>query len=258
MSGEEREEAPIATTAADGKGIRVDRRVTLSWLAGAMAAAAAPLRGAYAAPPAGPAATAQPGTATTPPDAPPAWPNAEVKAINASGYGTDPKMLEPTVPWPRTLGKEELRTVAAICDTILPAEGQWPAPSAIGIQDFVDEWISAPYPDQQADRVLVLSGLAWLEAAQKPRQAGTSFADLDEKKRAALLHAAAAADPKGRAFVDKMKFLTTGAYYTSEPGIGELGYIGNEPLEGDYPGPTKEALAHLDGVLRGMGLRRKG
>ena len=36
-----------------------------------------------------------------------------------------------------------------------------------------------------------------------------------------------------------MKFLTTGAYYTSEPGVAELGYVGNEPLEGDYPGPTR-------------------
>ena len=68
---------------------------------------------------------------------------------------------------------------------------------------------------------------------------------------------AAKSGPQGKAFLDRMKFLTTGAYFTSAQGIEELGYIGNVALEGDYPGPTPEALAHLDGVLAKLNLRRK-
>ena len=54
-----------------------------------------------------------------------------------------------------------------------------------------------------------------------------------------------------------MKFLTTGAYYTSEQGIEELGYVGNVAIQGDYPGPTKEALAHLEQVLADLKLSKK-
>ena len=219
--------------------VSVDRRVTLKWLLGAVAASGVPLNGAYAA---APAASE--------------WPEPNPAAVSAPGYGTDPKLLEPVVPWPKTLSPAELRNVAAVCDTILPPEGAWPAPSAIGIQDFIDEWVSAPYPEQSSDRPLLLAGLAWLEAAALARHA-QGYAALDSPARAIILRDAAEADPRGRRFLDRMKFLTTGAYYTSEAGVEELGYIGNVALEGDYPGPTAEALAHLDLVLAGLKLSRK-
>ena len=215
----------------------VDRRVTLKWLFAAVAASGVPLKGAYAAP------AVQ-------------WPKGAPPPVAGSGYGTDPALLEPVVPWPKTLSAAELRTAAALCDTILPAEGKWPAPSAVGIHHFVDEWVSAPYPEQVADRALLLNGFAWVENEAKARH-GRSYADLPEPARAAILGDAAATDPRGAAFLGKMKFLTTGAYYTSEEGVEELGYVGNVALEGDYPGPTPEALAHLDSILAGLNLKRR-
>jgi len=216
----------------------VDRRVTLKWLAGAMAASSLPINGAYAAP------------STS------GWPAVNVPPVSAHGYGTDPALLEPVVPWPKTLSAAQLETTAALCDTILPADGKWPPPSSVGVHHFVDEWVSAPYPDQQADCVTLLSGFAWVEAEAQKRH-GRGYAKLDEAERAAILRSAAKADPRGQAFLDRMKFLTTGAYFTSEQGVEELGYVGNVPLEGDYPGPTPEALAHLDQVLASLNLKRK-
>jgi hypothetical protein len=217
-------------------GFTVDRRVTLKWLFGAIAASGVPLHGAYA------AAAAAP------------WPEGKAAKVDAPGYGTDPKLLEPVVPWPKTLTPAQLRIAAALCDTILPAEGSYPAPSAVGIQDFIDEWVSAPYPDQAADRAVLLAGFDWVEAEARARH-GKGYAALDEAARAAILSDAARAG--GRGFLDRMKFLTTGAYYTSEAGIAELGYVGNTALDGDYPGPTSEAFAHLDKVLAGLNLKRK-
>ncbi len=216
----------------------VDRRVTLKWLAGAMAMTGVPVSGGYA------AQTASP------------WTNIAPPPVTAPGYGTDPTMLEPVIPWPKTLAPAELETAAALSDTILPAEGKWPAPSKVGVHHFIDEWVSAPYLDQQADRRVILSGFAWVEAQASARH-GRPYAKLDEAGRALILADAAKADPQGQAFIDKMKFLVTGAYYTSEPGVEELGYVGNTPIEGDYPGPTPEALAHLDGVLAKLNLKRK-
>ena len=66
------------------------------------------------------------------------------------GYGVDPDLNDPNVPWHKTLSAHQLATVAAIADQILPAEGEYPAPSTLGIPDFIDEWVSAPYPEQRA------------------------------------------------------------------------------------------------------------
>ena len=216
--------------------IEIDRRVTLQWLAGAMAASAVPLTGAYAA-------------------LPRSWPEGTPPPAAGPGYGTDPALLDGVVPWPRTLSREQLETAAAVADTILPPEGPHPAPSAVGVHDFIDEWVSAPYPEQAGDRALVLPGLAWVEAEARARQ-GKAYAALAEADRAAVLRDAPKADARGKAFLDKMKFLTAGAYYTTEAGIAELGYIGNEPIEGDYPGPTPEAYAHLDRLLASLNLKR--
>jgi hypothetical protein len=230
-----------------GGPVIVDRRVTLQWLAGAMAAATLPgcttVREASAVPT--PDAGASP------------WPQLEIAPVDAAGYGTDPNLMQGAVPWPKTLTPAQLETVAALCDTILPAEGSWPAPSAVGIQHFVDEWVSAPYPEQEGDRRLLLNGFAWVEA-EAQRLHGRNYPSLGEADRTAILAAAPQADAKGRDFLSRMKFLTAGAYYTSEHGIAELGYIGNEAISGDYPGPTAEALAHLDGVLAKLNLSRKG
>ncbi len=44
------------------------------------------------------------------------------------------------------------------------------------------------------------------------------------------------------------------AYFASPEGTKDLGYIGNIPIAGDYPGPTPEAIAHLDTILDELGL----
>ena len=53
--------------------------------------------------------------------------------------------------------------------SILPKDDYGPAASDVGVLAMVDEWISAPYPQQQADRPVILEGLAWLEAESTKR-----------------------------------------------------------------------------------------
>lgn len=216
----------------------IDRRVTMKWMLAAMAASAAPLQGAYSAP-----RSASP------------WPAQQPAPITAHGYGTDPKLTDPVVPWPKTLSSDQLATAAALCDTILPPDGPHPAPSKVGVQQFIDEWISAPYPQQTGDRAVLLNGFSWIEQEAKARH-GKAYPQLDEAARALILSDAAVSGPAGRVFLDRMKFLTTGAYYTSAEGIDELGYVGNVAITtGDYPGPTPQAMAHLKQVLAALSLK---
>lgn len=74
---------------------------------------------------------------------------AQIVSLTVStGYGTDPKLSADTVPWGRVMTREQLNLAAAVADTILPPSATSPVPSALSIQEFVDEWISAPYPTQ--------------------------------------------------------------------------------------------------------------
>src|SRR5436305_7746562 len=95
---------------------------------------------------------------------------AAVRAIN--GYGTDPKLNEAYKPgdlWPLTFTPEQRRAVTALCDLIIPADEKSPSASQLQVPDFIDEWVSAPYPRQKEDRKEILVGLKWLDKEAKKR-----------------------------------------------------------------------------------------
>lgn len=157
----------------------------------------------------------------------------------AKGYGTDPKLVAPEkAPWPRLLSDDELQAAAVLADFILPASGAAPAASALGVPDFIDEWISAPYPDQLKDRPVIRDGLKALarkSPAERPK-------------------AMAALQAGGDAFFKRFRALTIGAYYTTEEGFKDIGYIGNIAREADE-GPSAEVKAALDVRLAKLGLK---
>ncbi|NRA79786.1 MAG: gluconate 2-dehydrogenase subunit 3 family protein, partial [Pseudoalteromonas sp.] len=50
------------------------------------------------------------------------------------------------------------------------------------------------------------------------------------------------------------KELVLAAFFCTPEGCKDIGYLGNVPIAGDYPGPSDEAKAHLDQVLAELGL----
>lgn len=217
--------------------IAVDRRLTLKWLMGAMAA--------------GQLAACGDGAKGL------SWP--ELEAIKAASVGKDPDFANIAVPWPLTMTQAQLEATAELADLILPGEGDIPAPSKVGVPAFINEWISAPYPDQHRDRVLIINGLAWLDEESKVRN-GVPFVRAESRAQTAILDDIAFKDrvkpglEKPAEFFGRMRSLTLGAFYTTREGWADIGYMGNTPGTGDYPGPTPEALAHIRGVIEGMGL----
>jgi hypothetical protein len=173
------------------------------------------------------------------------------------GYGTDPNLLNPVTPWHRTMTPHQLQLTAALSDLILPGTADAPAPSAIGIPDFVDEWVSAPYRDQRSDRKVILAGLAWLDDESNTRwQCG--FLETDNQNRRQLLDVMApkngdAALTIENIFFRRLRFVVVGAYYTTPEGFKDIGYIGNVAMV-SYPPPTKEEISSLDEALRKLGL----
>ena len=181
------------------------------------------------------------------------WPGPVPPLPPTRGYGRDPTLMEPKVVWPLTLTPAQRASVDLLADMILPADDVSPGAAKLGIGAFVDEWISAPYPAQQTDRTLILGGLTWLDR-QGEAQSRKPFAALDAKTRGGLLDTLCTAAPTGAMampvrFMDRMRGLLVLGFYTLPEGKADMGYIGDQPTEGPYPGPSQEALAHLSALL---------
>lgn len=169
----------------------------------------------------------------------------------AAGTPWDPDLIAPTVPWARTLTPDELRTLASLCDVILPADERSPSASQLGAHDFIDEWVSAPYDGHERDQVLVRGGLVWLDTEAGRRFGeGARFRDLAPEQKHAICDAICCgpdAEPAFEAasrFFDRVRDLTASAFWTTEEGMADLGYVGNVPLP-RWEGPPPEVLRHL-------------
>ena len=187
------------------------------------------------------------------------WQIASLAPVDAPGYGTDPDLIRiAPAPWPKILTDHERETFTVLADILIPAEGDLPAASQVGVVEVIDEWVSAPYADQQQHRALLLSGIDWCDREAR-RRFGTTFASAAPAEQIAIVDDIAY--PEGtpelegpRQFFAGLRQLVTGAYYTSPEGVRELGYQGNVAIAGDYPGPTDEAMAHLNEQLEKLGL----
>ncbi|HEY3947443.1 gluconate 2-dehydrogenase subunit 3 family protein [Phenylobacterium sp.] len=162
------------------------------------------------------------------------------------GYGTDPKLTKPEkAPWTRIMTRDQLTTAAILADYILPANATAPSASSLGVPDFIDEWVSAPYPDQLKDRPLIMNGLNQLSVRV--------LKVTPEARAAALAALPVATDKTTHAFWRKFRRLTIGAYYTTDAGMKDVGYIGNVSRTSD-PGPSDEVKAHLEEQLKKLNL----
>lgn len=203
---------------------RISRRVSIQWMLGATAALATRDASLLAAAP----------------------------AITAKGYGPDPSMVKIYAPgdvWPLTLTEPQRRTTRALCDLIIPADDTSPSASAVGVPDFIDEWISSPYPAQAGDRTTILDGLRWIDEESR-RRFQKPFADLAHDQQTALCDDIASLKPKpalkkAASFFKRFRDLAAGGYYTTPEGAKAIGYVGNMP-SATFEGPPIEALKHVE------------
>ena len=206
---------------------RLDRRTAIKWMVTAAAAMTLTERQLFSAP----------GQAATP---------------ATKGYGTDALLNQDYAPgafWPLTMTGHQRLTAAALCGLIIPADGGVPSAADLKVHDFIDEWISSPYPDQKGDREIVLTGLAWIDE-EAQRRFGRDFVKLDPQQMSAIaddICHAPDAKPElaaGAKFFAKFRDLTAGGFYSTPEGMKDVGYIGNMPLA-EFKGPPPEVLKKL-------------
>ncbi len=222
--------------------VEVSRRVTLAWVA---AASASP----WTVVAAEPAQAQQIGL----------WKEVQLTPITAPGYGQDPNLVKPATPWPLTLTQDQRAMLRIAADLMLPADAHSPSGAALHIDAFIDEWVSAPYQQQQLDRVIILSGLAWLDAESSARF-GQTFAQASDDQRRAIFDSIAfraRVQPgyeRPAFFFVRLRGLMLGGFYSLPEGMADIGYVGNAPVP-VYPGPTPEAMAHLDAALAKLDIK---
>ena len=149
-------------------------------------------------------------------------------------YGRTPKELERDA----ALMKEqfftpsEASTLAVLCDIILPA-----TPSAVsavdaGVPEFV-EFIAKDMPNHQ---VPLRGGLMWLNT-ESNRRYNKAFEACSNSEQIEIIEDIAypfkddenSNFGPGVAFFNLVRNLTLTGYYTSKPGLADLGYKGNIP-----------------------------
>ncbi len=191
-----------------------------------------------------------------------AWPLQQLRLAQAQsavataaggGYGTDPDLLKSYRPgefWPLTLSAPQRHLAGVLADLIIPADGRSPSASQVGAVDFIDEWVSAPYPLNQRDRPVVLAGFAWLDA-ESGRRHQRGFAELDGQGQTAIcddicdVGRAAAERAEAARFFARFRDLTAAGFYSTPVGRNDLGYIGNVGRS-EFPPPPQDLLKKLN------------
>ncbi len=209
--------------------VRVDRRTALEWIGAATAAM--------------PLIDHETSAAETA--------RSRAKSVVANGYGPDPDLIRNYQPgdlWPLTFTKEQRRLVIVLCDIVIPADETSPSASSVGVHDFIDEWISSPYPGQKSDCNAILKGLTWLNEEAARRKA-TNFVSLPAKEQNAVCRELARQARRDRnkfpgSFFYRLRNLVAGGYYTTPTGMEDIGYRGNVP-QAEWNGPPPEVLAKL-------------
>lgn len=223
---------------------RLDRRTALKWLATAAASATLLPRGFAQ------ASSTEPGVTIA-------------GAYDGPGYGTDPDLLRDYAPgelWPLTFDDHQRRTAALLCGLIIPADADSPSAADLQVHDFIDEWISSPYPGQAGDRTTILAGLALLDQLATDRYQAT-FVALRIHQQARLCDDLAKLPPlsaeaedqlapadqvrrRAQRFFRRFRQLAASGYYTTPEGMKAVGYIGNVPLAA-YPATPVAVLTKL-------------
>lgn len=162
---------------------------------------------------------------------------------------TDPDMHNPKVTWDMVLEKGELATLKDLADVIIPADDKSPSAGELGAQHYINEYVSAPYGWCKRDLITVRGGLVWLDG-EAQRRFSMTFIELSAQQKTSILddikweEGAKPQFKAGARFFAKVRDLTATAFYTTEEGMADIGFVGNTPLA-SFDGPPKEVLEKL-------------
>jgi len=156
----------------------------------------------------------------------------EVAVEGPAGYGRTPKekINDEKLRTEQFFQESELETLAVLCDIILPKEADFGSATDAGVPEFI-EFMAKDMPRHQLP---LRGGLMWLDN-QTNERFNLEFKSCSTDQQLTVIDEIAYPDQApehlkhGVAFFSLMRNLTLTGYYTTEMGIKELGYVGNQP-----------------------------
>ena len=124
----------------------------------------------------------------------------------------------------------EMATITILADIIIPKDDISGSASDARVPEFI-EFIVKDMPDHQ---VPMRGGLRWLDL-QCFKRFEKAFKDCSPQQQIEMVDAIAypakakPAMAQGVAFFNLMRDLTSTGFYTSEMGVKDIGYVGNQP-----------------------------
>jgi gluconate 2-dehydrogenase gamma chain len=136
----------------------------------------------------------------------------------------------------------EMATITILCDIIIPKDAVSGSASEAGVPDFIG-FIVKDMPQHQ---VPLKGGLRWLDLYclkhyEKTFRDCTAAQQIELVDQIAYPDKAKPAMSQGVQFFKLMRDLTATGFYTSEIGVKDLGYVGNQPNQ--WNGVPPEVLA---------------
>jgi Gluconate 2-dehydrogenase subunit 3 len=159
------------------------------------------------------------------------------QASAAEGQGSD---------HPRALSAHEWKMVHILSDLIIPADDRSGSATQAGVPEFIDDWLGlkrGTLLDQ------IRGGLTWLDM-QCNRAFNYDFADCSTARQKQILdriaypEKATPEDAGAVAFFNALRDLVVSGFFTSQVGIRDLPYLGNEPQQ-KWNGCPDPVLARL-------------
>ncbi len=147
---------------------------------------------------------------------------------------------------PKTLSKHEWETISILSDLIIPADERSGSATQAGVPAFIDDWLGFQGGELLAQ---IRGGLTWLDM-ECNRLFSRDFiaCSASEKKqildRLAYPKKAAPEDASAVAFFNRLRDLVVGGFYSSEVGVKDLPYLGNQ-MVAEWKGCPPEVLAKL-------------
>jgi hypothetical protein len=139
----------------------------------------------------------------------------------------------------------EMATIAILSDIIIPKDGKSGSATDAKVPEFI-EFIVKDIPDQQTP---MRGGLKWLDLQCLNRYQKT-FVDASSEQRIQMVDDIAYPNKvkpgmaQGVAFFSLMRDLTASGFFTSEMGVKDLGYAGNQPNK--WEGVPADILKQYD------------
>ena len=175
------------------------------------------------------------------------------------GAASAPPAAASTAYQPKVLDSHEWKTIQVLSDIIIPADERSGSATQAGVPEFIDDWLdlkqqtAARREDSGVKGANLLAqirgGIIWLDV-ECNRQFSHDFIDCTGEQQKQILYRvaypkeAAPEDSAGVAFFNHLRNLVVSGFFSSEMGVKDLPYLGNQMLS-EWNGCPPNVVAKL-------------